>query len=130
MRLLILLSLLLAAPAGTLPAQISQYLPEILEHQNRHNVLIVLATNRNDDRVFDVHLDLSVRWDAMERREIYPIDILPPRRDATALAGVLGVEGESFALVLINRQGEIIYRGTDPRGITEIFRLLDLEERE
>ncbi|TVR65817.1 MAG: hypothetical protein EA427_17335 [Spirochaetaceae bacterium] len=111
-----------------LRGETSRHLPEVEEHRGRNNLLIILATNRNDDRVFDVHLDLSVRWDAVVRRRIHPVDILPGRRNVDAVARMLGVDGESFALVLFNRSGEIIYRSTDPGAVTEMFVRLDLQE--
>lgn len=127
---LVLTTLLASAVPVSTSAEVFRYLPDAEEHRGRSNLLVVLATNRNDDRVFDLHLDLSIRWDAVLRREIHPIDVLPPRGNVQAAAQALGVSGESFALVLISKEGEILYRGTDPRAITEIFVLLDLAEQE
>lgn len=118
---------LIAQTSGT-PPRSATLLPELQEHAGKNNLLVILATNRNDDRVFDAHLDLSVRWNGAVRRNIVPVDVLPPRRDVPAIARFLGVEGHDFAIVLINKAGDILHRTTNPMATGEILAILDLEE--
>lgn len=104
-------------------------LPELAEHHGRNYLLLILAVDRNETRVFDLHLDLAIRWDQIERRRIVPVDILPPRRDVRALARWLGVEDNDFAVVLLNKEGEVIFRATDTDVIPSILEIVDRDSR-
>jgi hypothetical protein len=100
-------------------------LQEFREHRGRNRLLFVFATSRDEDRVFEFHLALSTFWDAVSRRRIVPVDILPGRRDLDAVARVLGIEGEDFAVVLLSREGEVLLRTTDAGSLMEILARVD-----
>ena len=127
--LLILFLAPLVLPAQQLSDQQTAGLPELEEHHGRNYLLLILAVDRNEPRVFDLHLDLSVRWDQIERRRIVPVDILPPRRDVRALARWFGMEDKDFAVVLLNKEGEVIFRATETNVLLPIMELVDRDSR-
>ncbi|SIQ53171.1 hypothetical protein SAMN05920897_11075 [Alkalispirochaeta americana] len=123
---LLLLSLSPLVASGETPGQ---YLPELALAREGSYLLLLLAEDQNDDRLFEVHLALSNRWDALTRRKIQPLDILPRRHDVTALARLLGVQGSDFALVLLNHQGDVLFRSTDPARALEALPAVDADRR-
>lgn len=119
--------LMITAPA-IVPAQLQHLLPEAYENQGRNYVLLVLATDRNEPRVFDFHLDLSMRWDAVTYREIVVVDVLPGKHNVEAVAGYFDVTGESFAVVLLDKESSVILRTTRVESLSEIFASIDRHE--
>ncbi len=123
-------SFLLALAAVPLAAELPRYLPEAREQHGKNHLLVILAIDRNEPRVFDLNLEISVRWEAIEHRGIIPVDVLPTRHNVDAVARLLGVQGEPFAVVLLNRESEIVYRSTTTDVLDHVFRLVDLELNE
>lgn len=126
LSLVFLLYLGAVGPVAQLPADPLLELQEFREHRGRNRLLFVFATDRNEDRVFEFHLALSMAWDAVERRRIVPVDILPGRRDLDAVARILGIEGRDFAVVLLSREGEVLFRTDDAGSLAEILARVDL----
>ncbi|POR01316.1 hypothetical protein AU468_08340 [Alkalispirochaeta sphaeroplastigenens] len=124
-----MLALCMIAPA-TVRGDIPRLLPELNRLDEGGYLLLVLAEDQNDDRLFEVHLTLSNRWNALTRRRILPLDALPRRHDVAALARLTGVQGSDFALVLLNHRGEVLFRSTDPARVLEILPAVDADRRE
>lgn len=125
---IILIIVILTLPSTAGAEDLSLRLPEAAQHIGSRYVLVILATDRNEPRVFEFNLDISVRWDALERREIVPVDVLPSRHNVATIARLLDVTDQDFAIVLLDRRGEPAFRTTDSGSLTEILARVDLLE--
>lgn len=99
-------------------------------HRDRRPVVVVFARDRNEDRVFAFHLGVSERWEAVQRHNIAFEDVLPGGHDIDAVAHRLGLGSRDFAVVLLDRSGDVRYITSDAGNLGEILMRLDLQHRE
>ncbi len=120
------LSVLLAAVIGPVVSQQQRFPFDAYRDSSR--VLIVFARDRNEDRVFSFHLALSERWESVARRNVVLQDILPGQWDLNAVARRLDLGDREFAVVLLDRNGDIVFTTSNENALGEILMHLDLLE--
>lgn len=83
-------------------------------------LILIFFTARDDPRPFELNLEMSLIWDELERLGVVAIDVTPGRYNVSDVARELGMPGEAFGLVYMDRSGEIIVRTTDTRELAAI----------
>jgi len=122
-RLALLSLIILVSTVVFLPA-----IPlDLAQHEGRNPVIVIFARARDEPRMFSFNLALSTEWDRIEARNIVTVDVGPDRYDLDSAAAQLGVSGADFAIVVINREGEIIHRTEDPDALQRILMIIDQE---
>ena len=122
-RVVVVVGLLAGAadPVGAQSIDLSAY-------RGERWVLLVLSSDRDDDRPFIAQLALSSQWERVNRLGIEVLDVLPGTADVDAVLAEYGLGSESFGLVLVHPSGEIAFRSDDASEIEYIVDLVDETE--
>lgn len=118
-------SIVLTLLAPALPAQEITLSP----FRDEQPVVLVFSRNRDDDRPFIVHLDLSTVWAGVTARNIHVIDVDPVSHDVERAAEQLELGNREFAVVLIADDGTTLTVTDETTSVSELFRMLDDYQR-
>ena len=117
----IALFLLTATIVSVPAAAISQ---ELEEHRGARRVLIVYARSVDEPRSFEFNLALSTAWREVESYDLAIIDVIPGIYDVDIVARTLGIEEYDFAVLLIDRDGEIVLVSDQADSLREFLDLV------
>jgi hypothetical protein len=109
---MVLLVLMMATPAGAQNQTGARRLPFDV-FRDRQPVLVIYAQSLQDDRIFEVHLALMEHWEMLGTTGLEVMDFLPGNMDYSAVARRLELPVDQFAVVLLNRNGEVVFRGNE-----------------
>lgn len=121
---LVLFIVLLIPPESAQSQNPTQRLPFDV-YRGRQPVLVVFAQTLQDDRIFEVHLAVMEQWEVLGRLGLEVIDILPGNTSLSAVARRLDIPVDQFAVVLLNREGDVIFRSNESNVVSQIIEVLE-----
>ncbi|MFW5695585.1 MAG: DUF4174 domain-containing protein [Alkalispirochaeta sp.] len=99
------------------------------QFRDEHPVIIVFSRNQDDERPFQINLDLSTAWSGVTARDIQVVDVDPISHDVNLAAEQLELGSWEFAVVLIARDGTTLLTTDEDIAVDELFQILDDYQR-
>ncbi len=96
---------------------------ELETYRGRQPVVVVYSRDTDEPRAFEFNLALSINWDRIERANLAIIDVIPGVYDVDIVARVLEIDEFDFAVLLFNRDGEMVYLSDQADALEDILLL-------